>query len=177
MNAYSERSTRSAVGKSLAGRFHTYRPFPTGRSAQSRRHAAEALQRRLQAFGDFGGDLVGRRQRVGIVDVAVEWFLSIATIMASPTADGGRSARGLAVRAGKDSVPAGVRVFDRSAAAALRQRPFVLYLNRIAKLPLTAAWFPEIETTGQVVVAVAPAALRDEKLRAAIELARRPGRS
>jgi hypothetical protein len=72
-------------------------------------------------------------------------------------------------------LPAGVRIFDRSAAAALRQRPFVLYLNRIAKLPLTAAWFPEIETTGQGIVAVAPAALRDELLRAATELARRRG--
>jgi hypothetical protein len=72
-------------------------------------------------------------------------------------------------------LPAGVRVFDRSAAAALRRRPFVLILNRIAKLPLTVSWFPAIETMGQGIVAVAPAALRDEKPRAATELTRRHG--
>jgi hypothetical protein len=70
-------------------------------------------------------------------------------------------------------LPPGVRVFDRRAAAALRQRPFVLYLNRIAKLPLTTSWFPEIETPSQGVVAIAPTALRDEVLRISIDLARR----
>jgi hypothetical protein len=70
-------------------------------------------------------------------------------------------------------LPPGVRVFDRRTAAAIRQRPFVLYLNRIARLPLTSSWFPEIETPTQGVVAVAPAALRDELLLASIDLARR----
>jgi hypothetical protein len=70
-------------------------------------------------------------------------------------------------------LPPGVRIFDRMAAAPLRQRPFVLYLNRIAKLPLTAAWFPELESPSQGVVAVAPAALRDELLAISLDLARR----
>jgi hypothetical protein len=70
-------------------------------------------------------------------------------------------------------LPPGVRIFDREAAAAIRQRPFVLHLNRIAKLPLTPAWFPEIATPSQGVIAVAPAVLRDELLLASIDLARR----
>lgn len=70
-------------------------------------------------------------------------------------------------------LPLGVRVFERRQAAALNQRPFVLYLNRLAKLPLTSKWFPAIGTPSRGIIAVAPAAIRDELMAAMIELARR----
>lgn len=69
--------------------------------------------------------------------------------------------------------PAGVRVFGREEAAVLNQRPFVLYLNRLAKLPLTLRWFPKLTTPGRGVVAVAGPALRRELLALSEELLRR----
>jgi hypothetical protein len=70
-------------------------------------------------------------------------------------------------------LPHGVRIFGTSEAARLSQRPFVLYLNRLARLPLTPQWFPELETISQGVVAVAPTVLRDQLLKTMTELARR----
>lgn len=70
-------------------------------------------------------------------------------------------------------LPIGVRVFGEHEAKKLRQRPFVLYLNRLARLPLRARWFPEIETPEQGVIAVAGAQLRDQLLAISIQLARR----
>jgi hypothetical protein len=70
-------------------------------------------------------------------------------------------------------VPEGVRIFGPAEAASLNQRPFVLYLARIAKLPLSTAWFPEIDLPGQGVIATAPIRLRDQLLQATIDLARR----
>lgn len=59
-------------------------------------------------------------------------------------------------------MPLGVRVFSEPEAAALNQRPFVLHLHRQARLPLTRAWFPDIERPRQGVAAVAGAQLREE---------------
>ena len=42
------------------------------------------------------------------------------------------------------------------------KRPFVLDLRRLAKLPLSKAWFPEIDMPSCGTVAVAPLTLRDE---------------
>jgi hypothetical protein len=70
-------------------------------------------------------------------------------------------------------LPPGVRIFSAAEAARLNQRPFVLYLNRVARLPLTSDWFPELDAPSQGVVAVAPAALRDELLQTMMELAQR----
>jgi hypothetical protein len=70
-------------------------------------------------------------------------------------------------------LPPGVRIFGRAEAARLNQRPFVLYLNRLARLPLTSAWFPELDRSSQGVVAVAPVVLRDQLLKAMLELAQR----
>jgi hypothetical protein len=61
-------------------------------------------------------------------------------------------------------VPLGVRVFGAAEAARLNQRPFVLRLDRLAKLPLTRAWFPEIHLPSQGVVATAQRRLCDEIL-------------
>ena len=58
--------------------------------------------------------------------------------------------------------PLGVRPFDAEAARALGQRPFVLDLRRLAKLPISSAWFLDLETPTAGVIAVAPRALRDE---------------
>lgn len=69
--------------------------------------------------------------------------------------------------------PHGVRIFGAAEAARLNQRPFVLYLNRLARLPLTAQWFPELEMPSQGVVAVAPAVLRDQLLKTMTELVQR----
>jgi len=70
-------------------------------------------------------------------------------------------------------LPPGVRIFDGAEAARLNQRPFVLNLNRLAKLPLTRDWFPELDTPSQGVVAVAPPTLRDQLLKTMMELAQR----
>lgn len=70
-------------------------------------------------------------------------------------------------------LPAGVRVFVREEAAALNQRPFVLHLNRLAKLPLTVRWFPDLATPDRGIVAVAGPALRRELLTMSEELLRR----
>ena len=61
-------------------------------------------------------------------------------------------------------VPIGVRVFGVEEAARLNQRPFVLRLDRLAKLPLTRDWFPDLASADLGVVAIAPRRLRDELL-------------
>lgn len=61
-------------------------------------------------------------------------------------------------------VPLGVRVFGSSEARRLDQRPFVLYLNRLATLPVTPRWFPTLGRPQGEVVAVAPADLRMEMM-------------
>jgi len=70
------------------------------------------------------------------------------------------------------AIPLGVRVVGRDEAALLKQRPFVIYLNRIAKLPLEEAWFPDINNPDQGVIAIAPARLRHELLATTIALAK-----
>jgi hypothetical protein len=70
-------------------------------------------------------------------------------------------------------LPLGVRIFDATEAARLNQRPFVLYLNRLVRLSLTPEWFPELNKPSQGVVAVAPAALRDQLLKTMMELMQR----
>jgi hypothetical protein len=70
-------------------------------------------------------------------------------------------------------LPPGVRIFEAAEAARLNQRPFVLYLNRLARLPLTPEWFPELSEPSQGVVAVAPAVLRDQLLKTMMELMQR----
>ena len=70
-------------------------------------------------------------------------------------------------------IPLGVRIFGAKEAAALNQRPFVLYLNRLAKLPITADWFPELQAPTQGIVAAATARLREELLGVVSDLLRR----
>ena len=71
-------------------------------------------------------------------------------------------------------LPAGTRLFDRGEAARLNQsRAFRLRLDVLAKLPMSAAWFPDLALPGQGVIAVAPARLRDELTDLAMNLARR----
>ena len=69
--------------------------------------------------------------------------------------------------------PLGIRLFAAEEARLLDQRPFVLDLRRLAKLPLGRTWFPEIETPGRGVVAMAPPILRDEINRELARLLRR----
>lgn len=71
-------------------------------------------------------------------------------------------------------LPFGVRLFGLEQANALNQRrPFRLHLNRQARVPLTAAWFPKLDTPGQGVIASAPERLRQELFETALELERR----
>ncbi len=71
-------------------------------------------------------------------------------------------------------LPLGVRTFTAEEAGRLNQaRAFRLHLNRQARLPLTAAWFPKIDAHGQGVIAIAPARLRQELFEIAIELEKR----
>jgi len=60
-------------------------------------------------------------------------------------------------------LPFGVRLFSPEQANALNQkRPLRLYLNRQARIPLTTAWFPKLDTPDQGVIVFAPARLRQE---------------
>jgi len=70
-------------------------------------------------------------------------------------------------------IPLGVRIFGKVEAASLNQLPFVLYLNRLARLPMTPKWFPDITLPSQGVVATAPEGLRNQLLEAVSELVRR----
>lgn len=67
-------------------------------------------------------------------------------------------------------VPQGVRVFKTDEAAALNQRPFRLHIGRLATLPLTSTWFPDLEEPNQGIVARAPKAFRDELYQLLLEL-------
>jgi hypothetical protein len=58
-------------------------------------------------------------------------------------------------------LPLGVHSFDAAQARGLGQeRAFRLDLRRLAFLPLTSAWFPELSQPGRGIVGRAPAALR-----------------
>ena len=71
-------------------------------------------------------------------------------------------------------VPAGVRLFHAEEAARLNQsRAFVLRLDVLARLPLTSLWFPELQQSGEGIIAVAPDHLRLELMRLATNVARR----
>jgi hypothetical protein len=71
-------------------------------------------------------------------------------------------------------LPLGARLFTAEEAAALNQsRGFILRLEILAKLPLTAAWFPDIAAPGHGIIAVAPARLREELSDLAMHLVRR----
>jgi len=60
-------------------------------------------------------------------------------------------------------LPIGARPFSLEEAARLNQsRAFLLRLDIMAQLPPSPVWFPDIAKTGQGVIAVAPARLRQE---------------
>ncbi len=69
--------------------------------------------------------------------------------------------------------PQGVVIFDRQRARTLNQKPFVLDLARLARLPLTDRWFPDIGTPTNGVIAQAGATLRAELFSVAQDLLRR----
>lgn len=71
-------------------------------------------------------------------------------------------------------LPAGVRVFSAEEAAQLNQsRGFVLRLDVLARLPLMAAWFPDLGSERGDIIAIAPLRLRRELRAIAENLARR----
>ena len=70
--------------------------------------------------------------------------------------------------------PAGVRLFDAREAAQLNQsRAFILRLDVLARLPVTRAWFPDMEQRDRGIIAVASASLRNELTHLATNLVRR----
>jgi hypothetical protein len=69
--------------------------------------------------------------------------------------------------------PLGVVSFTADEARALNQRAFHLELRCLARVPPTAAWFPEIDTPTKGIVAIASARLQARILGAAIDLAAR----
>jgi hypothetical protein len=72
------------------------------------------------------------------------------------------------------SRPPGVYSIDRDTAAGMGQpKPFTLDLRRMANLPVTAEWFPELGTPGHGIVGRAPERLRLVYEAALAELARR----
>ena len=71
-------------------------------------------------------------------------------------------------------LPLGARAFNAEEAAVLNQsRAFILRLDVLAKLPPTTAWFPDLATPNQGIIAVAPARLREELDDLAMHLVRR----
>jgi hypothetical protein len=71
-------------------------------------------------------------------------------------------------------LPVGARLFDAQEAARLNQsRAFLLRLDVLARLPLTKAWFPDIDQPNLGVIAIAPPSLRAELTRLATNLVRR----
>jgi hypothetical protein len=69
---------------------------------------------------------------------------------------------------------AGVRVFLVDEALRLNQsRAFLMRLDVLARLPLTLAWFPDLNRGANEVIAVAPAPLQAELAKFATNLARR----
>lgn len=71
-------------------------------------------------------------------------------------------------------LPAGARLFDLQEAARLNQsRGFLLRLDILARLPLTKAWFPDIDRPNAGAIAVAPASLQAELTRIATNVVRR----
>ena len=63
--------------------------------------------------------------------------------------------------------PLGVHGFDAEAAAGMGQsRPFTLDLRRVAFVPITVNWFPDLTTANRGIVGRAP-----ERVRMALELA------
>jgi hypothetical protein len=70
-----------------------------------------------------------------------------------------------------DRVPPGVIIFNTQEAAGLGgQKAFVLYLNRLARLPLTERWFPDLRTPARGAIAVLPQPRRDRLLQIVAEL-------
>jgi hypothetical protein len=70
--------------------------------------------------------------------------------------------------------PPGVEGFDLDAAANMGQsRAFTLDLRRMAFVPATADWFPDLTATDHGIVVRAPERLRQELEKAAKELFRR----
>jgi hypothetical protein len=70
--------------------------------------------------------------------------------------------------------PPGLYSIDRETAASMGQsRPFTLDLRRIAPLPVTGAWFPDLDTPNHGILGRAPERLRLEYQAALTELARR----
>ncbi len=70
--------------------------------------------------------------------------------------------------------PPGVYSVGRAAAEGMGQsRPFTLDLRRVANVPVTAEWFPELGTPGHGIVGRAPERLRLVYEAALTELARR----
>lgn len=71
-------------------------------------------------------------------------------------------------------LPAGVRLFTAAEAAKLNQScPFLLRLDVLAKLPLSAERFPDIGNKDQGIIAVASARLQEELTDLATNLVRR----
>lgn len=69
--------------------------------------------------------------------------------------------------------PQGVIEFDDAAARPLNQKAFHIDLRCLARVPPTAAWFPELAAPGRGIVAVAGVRLRDRIMRVAEALATR----
>jgi hypothetical protein len=79
-------------------------------------------------------------------------------------------------RWGTERVPLGVIEFDAAAATALNQRPFHIDLRCLARVPISAAWFPRLDRVDRGVVAWTDLALQSRITRVLSELARRsPG--
>ncbi len=76
-------------------------------------------------------------------------------------------------RWGTDRVPLGVIEFDAKTAAAVNQRPFHIDLRCLARLPLSAAWFPRLGLADRGIVANADRQLQARINEVLSELARR----
>ena len=76
-------------------------------------------------------------------------------------------------RGGGVSLPLGVLEFSNAEARSLNQRAFHLDLRCLARVPPTAAWFPEIGSATKGILSVASPRLHARILKAGAELAAR----
>jgi hypothetical protein len=74
------------------------------------------------------------------------------------------------------ALPPGVRASDREEAAPLGQpRPFVMDLRRLAHVPVTRAWFPQLDQPGSGIQGRARKALQRQRMQTTTELLTRHG--
>lgn len=104
----------------------------------------------------------------------VPGLLHIAYVLASTAAEAMLAYTTSQPWPAETPLPFGTRFFNETEAARLNQsRAFLMRLDVLAKLPLTRAWFPDLDQPAHGVIAIASAELQEELTAIASNLVRR----